>query len=338
MINVNEYFKETRNCTYKGESYSVRDNGAVLRHQREGKRRRKLDEVWTFGTPAENGYMLICGESVHRIVATAFLGEPENDQLIVDHIDTNRKNNRPENLRWITKLENVLNNPITRQRIEYHCGSVEAFLKNPSILNGLEKVDSNFGWMRTVSPEEAAICLKRLNELSKKPINRKEEESHKLDEWIYKEQNTFFSPSYPPSDMDEEETEPVKVKSLTPNAVQVDWKTPTEFPCCPMESSIKPLEEYKERLKPTVIFSKNIYTSSLVVDSALVKEGNELWVMCQFADYAIKPWTLTKITFENGVFVHQSKGSFFHEDGAQKYFTLAQGKEWTGGDVFDDYC
>jgi hypothetical protein len=31
-------------------------------------------------------------------------------------------------------------------------------------------------------------------------------------------------------------------------------------------------------------------------------------------------------------------GSFFDENGAKKYFTLAQGKEWTGGDVFDDYC
>lgn len=27
-------FKETKTCTYKGECYSVRDNGAVLRHAR----------------------------------------------------------------------------------------------------------------------------------------------------------------------------------------------------------------------------------------------------------------------------------------------------------------
>ena len=31
-------------------------------------------------------------------------------------------------------------------------------------------------------------------------------------------------------------------------------------------------------------------------------------------------------------------GSFFEEDGGLKYFTLAQGKTWTGGDCFDDYC
>lgn len=38
-------FKETKTCTYKGECYSVRDNGAVLRHAREGKRKRKYDDV-----------------------------------------------------------------------------------------------------------------------------------------------------------------------------------------------------------------------------------------------------------------------------------------------------
>jgi hypothetical protein len=26
------------------------------------------------------------------------------------------------------------------------------------------------------------------------------------------------------------------------------------------------------------------------------------------------------------------------EKSADKYFTVLQGKEWTGGDVFDDYC
>ena len=30
--------------------------------------------------------------------------------------------------------------------------------------------------------------------------------------------------------------------------------------------------------------------------------------------------------------------TFFEKDGAMKYFTKVQGKEWTGGDVFDDFC
>lgn len=33
---LNDY-TEIRECTYKGERYSVRNNGAVFRHEREGK-------------------------------------------------------------------------------------------------------------------------------------------------------------------------------------------------------------------------------------------------------------------------------------------------------------
>ena len=128
-------FKETKTCTYKGECYSVRDNGAVLRHAREGKRKRKYDDVWTFGKPNKhNGYMNLDVEVVHRIVAWAFLGNPPSSQHVVDHIDTNRRNNRPENLRWLTKLENALNNPNTLRKIIYYCGSIDAFVRDPSVL------------------------------------------------------------------------------------------------------------------------------------------------------------------------------------------------------------
>lgn len=42
-------FKREVDCIYKNEHYSVRDNGAVLRHERKGKSVRKLDNQWTFG-------------------------------------------------------------------------------------------------------------------------------------------------------------------------------------------------------------------------------------------------------------------------------------------------
>ncbi len=134
MVSIDDY-KEVKDCIYKEEHYSVRDNGAVMRHPREGKRIRKDDNVWTFGKPNDiTGYMEIAGQRVHRIVAFAFHGNPPTDQHVVDHIDTNRRNNRPGNLRWLTRLENALNNPITRARIENLCGSIEVFLADPSIL------------------------------------------------------------------------------------------------------------------------------------------------------------------------------------------------------------
>lgn len=123
--NLNDFGREAE-CIYKNERYSVRDNGAVLRHPRNNKPIRKYDNRWTFGKPNNNGYMLIASEVIHRIVAYAFLGEPPTIQHIVDHLDTNRQNNRPENLRWLTKLENILNNPITLKKIIFHRGSIEA--------------------------------------------------------------------------------------------------------------------------------------------------------------------------------------------------------------------
>ena len=84
MVNIDD-FNEVKDCNYKGEHYSARDNGAIMRHQREGLRKRKLDEVWSFGVPnIATGYMDFCGERVHRIVATAFHGPAPSTRLLAE--------------------------------------------------------------------------------------------------------------------------------------------------------------------------------------------------------------------------------------------------------------
>ena len=41
MIDVNDFFDQEKQCVYRGEIYSVRNNGAIMRHARPGKAKRK---------------------------------------------------------------------------------------------------------------------------------------------------------------------------------------------------------------------------------------------------------------------------------------------------------
>lgn len=340
---LNEYAK-IRECLYKNERYSVRDNGAVFRHAREGKRLRKDDNVWTFGKPNKTvGYMEIAGQRVHRIVAYAFLGEPPTLQHVVDHIDTNRRNNRPENLHWVTRLENVLNNPVTRARIENICGSIEAFLADPSLLRGHEKVDPNFEWMRAVSSEEARASLERMTNWAKE---RPAPKNGRMGEWLFTSQqkeNWWMNgrQKYERDWKDVPYEEPVVeesdnlIESLTPHAVQRDWKTPTEFPLCPSEIGDKPLTAYLNNLKIGAVVTKNQNVTHYIDDFALCNDDR--LVISTHADEGVKKFSLITITFEEGKYVHEGT-TFFEKRGAQKALTLAQGLEWNGEDGVDDYC
>lgn len=134
--------------------------------------------------------------------------------------------------------------------------------------------------------------------------------------------------------------EPEIIKAKTENAVQCNWKVSSEFPCCPQEYAEEPIKAYAENLKTGSIFCRNDVYSSLVLKSALSNDRQSLYVISESTEgkNAIKPWALAKITYGNNLFVHTSLGSFFRQDGAEKYFCIAQGLEWTGGEVFDDNC
>ena len=76
--------------------------------------------VSNFGNVKDNGKIRpkatkALGDRVYIAVAKLFLPNPENKPR-VDHIDTNRNNNRVDNLRWVTDKENM-NNELTR----LHC-------------------------------------------------------------------------------------------------------------------------------------------------------------------------------------------------------------------------
>ena len=51
----------------------------------------------------------------------------------------------------------------------------------------------------------------------------------------------------------------------------------------------------------------------------------------------VKPYVLMTVKVQYNFFVHSFE-MFFEHDGAEKYYELALGRDWTGGDVFDDFC
>lgn len=354
---LNDY-QEVKECDFKGEHYSVRDNGAVYRHARQGKKLRKDDNSWTFGTPnAKNGYMFLGGiVRIHQIVATAFFGERDTKVYVVDHKDSNRRNNRVENLRWLTKFENSLANPATRKKIIMCCGSLEAFLTNPTLIRRFANQNPDYSWMRTVSKEEAKRTLENMNEWAIRPIEKPK--GRKIGEWVYKSVGFNSQMEIKNGSMQFGQringvkqiatghNQPPRVQNSaiceakSPiTAVQKNWKTPTDFPLCPTVISETALLDYYGNLTKGKLLTRNVYGGTSILDFAMNDEKSYIWVLCKRTDKKpIKPWTLAGIYVENGKFVHENLHSFFDEKGGLKYFILAQGKEWTEGDCLDDYC
>ena len=84
---------------------------------------------------------------IHRLVAAAFIPNPENKPCI-DHIDGNRTNNHADNLRWVTVKENQ-NNPITKSK----CIGKKA---NPHHEKAVEQIKNGIVVNVFVSIQEAA--------------------------------------------------------------------------------------------------------------------------------------------------------------------------------------
>jgi HNH endonuclease len=314
IVDFND-FNQEKECFYNGEHFSVRDNGAVFRHQRNGKPKRLNDNKWTFGQESSgNPYLHISNIRVHRIVATAFYGEPPDPKYVVDHIDSNCRNNRPENLRWLTRLENVLKNPATRKKIEYLCGSIEAFLENPSMLNDLQG-DPHFAWMRTVTTEEAQNCRKRMSlwasidQMSLKSTSAINYKSS-LDKRVFGKLQKWEAGL---------RGEPGLDFALTPWCAQYMWGADVYFPCCPEPFGADPLEDYYRNLKLGSIFAYNdgnSFPQLTVFRSIIVKNKSSILVMCERSDHK---WSIAGIILNDKLhFIHFYLGSYSKKDEAEK--------------------
>lgn len=354
-----DIFGEEKECDYKGERYSVRDNGAIKRHAREGKPTRKEDEVWSFGKKDEKtGYMIFCGARVHIVVATAFHGEHDSKVYVVDHKDTNRCNNRSENLQWLTRLENALNNPATLKKIMYLCGGdIQKFLDDPSCLRDLTGTNQDVMWMRTVSAEEARNAFEKIMSWALKSSDETPSKGGKMGDWIYSPNSGQQYPIYtedpirpmmydvngtpigPKPSRKEKATIESKKYFETSNslAIQKGWAPHTnpEFPCCPAEVSNEPLKDYLANLKVGDTFVTTNYGPSTIFEFTLHK--TKLLIITKIPN-GVKCFALADIEWNGSAFVHTSHGTYFAEDGVRAAYTREQGLVWDGPESIDDYC
>jgi hypothetical protein len=93
------------------ENYSVSDHGRVKNNKTGRILKYKHRQGYTLADLSVCG--IVSTKTIHRLVARAFIENPEGKRC-VDHIDSDRSNNRVHNLRWATYVENSRNRSVNK--------------------------------------------------------------------------------------------------------------------------------------------------------------------------------------------------------------------------------
>ena len=155
-------FKETYNRRYGKRIYYVSNYGRV-------KCNGKL-----FKCPIHNGYYVLCGEYLHRIIAEKFLDDWDPNKE-VDHKDCNPLNNIVTNLLVCDHKQNM-NNPLSIQHMR------------ESKLGYKYSEEHNKNLSKSLKGHTSAFKNKKHTEYSKKLMSEKHKGTHR----VYRTDGTWY--------------------------------------------------------------------------------------------------------------------------------------------------
>jgi len=215
----------------------------------------------------------------------------------------------------------VLKNPYTRKKVEYLCGSIEAFLDDPSLLRDVSG-NPNFEWMRAVTPEEAKQCKARMDIWA--GSTSAQQAKPQTQDRLRKSQSQL-NPLQPIQKWQAGlGREPGLDFAMTPRSAQYMWSTEIHFPRCPINIGTDPLDDYVQNTSTGDILAYSddpeICPKLTVNRVEYLKDKNSILILCNRAG---ERWTIVGIAVSDGWlphFIHFNLGNYSSEVEANDAF------------------